>query len=151
LLAPRTWRKSFLVYTWGTPLPKDLRKTVSLSPCSGQGNVTDGNIAAVKQLKDQGKVKYVLGFNEPDKGDQSNMTVSQALALWPKLESIGLPLGSPAASWPTQQWIYDFMDSAIKQKRRVDLSACICMSAWTTRILYRCYKTCVLNTIFPSG
>jgi len=48
------------------------------------------------------------------------MTVSQALALWPKLESIGLPLGSPAASWPTQQWIYDFMDSAIKQKRRVD-------------------------------
>jgi len=79
--------KAFWFYTWGTPLPNGSPQNCEfVSMFWGQGNVTDGNIAAVKQLKDQGKVKYVLGFNEPDRGDQSNMTVSQALALWPKLE-----------------------------------------------------------------
>jgi hypothetical protein len=48
----------------------------------GAANVTSQNIAAVQQLASQGSVKYVLGFNEPDQSGQSNMTVSQALALW---------------------------------------------------------------------
>jgi hypothetical protein len=74
----------------------------------------------VKSLKEMGKIKYVLGFNEPNRADQSNMTVSQALQLWPQLESIGLPLGSPAADWPTRQWIYDFLDSCKLQNKRVD-------------------------------
>ncbi|MES1161294.1 MAG: glycosyl hydrolase, partial [Bacteroidota bacterium] len=105
----------------GTPMPTPSPQNCEfVSMFWGAGNVTDANISAIQQLKTQGKVKYVLGFNEPDRGDQSNMTVSQALALWPKLESIGLPLGSPAASWPTAQWIYDFLDSAIAEKKRVD-------------------------------
>jgi len=113
--------KAYWYYTWGTPMPGTPPQNCEfVSMFWGQGNVTDNNITAVQQFAAQGKVKYVLGFNEPDRSDQSNMTVSQALALWPKLESIGLPLGSPAASWPTHQWIYDFMDSAIKEKLRVD-------------------------------
>jgi hypothetical protein len=113
--------KAFWYYTWGTPMPSPSPQNCEfVSMLWGASNVTDGNISAIQQLKAQGKVKYVLGFNEPDRGDQSNMTVSQALALWPKLESIGLPLGSPAASWPTAQWIYDFLDSAIAEKKRVD-------------------------------
>jgi len=114
--------KSYWFYTWGTTLPfeKQPNNAEFVTMFWGKGNVTDENIAYVKKWKDSGRIKYVLGFNEPDLADQSNMTVDEALALWPKLESIGLPLGSPAASWPTRDWIYSFMDKAITQNRRVD-------------------------------
>jgi hypothetical protein len=114
--------KSHWFYTWGTTLPFEQQpKNVEfVSMFWGKANVTDANIDYVKKWKDSGKIKYVLGFNEPDLGDQSNMSVDDALALWPKLESIGLPLGSPAASWPTRDWIYSFLDKAIAQHRRVD-------------------------------
>jgi hypothetical protein len=123
--------KAFWYYTWGTPMPSPSPQNCEfVSMFWGAGNVTAANISAVQQLKAQGKVKYVLGFNEPNRSDQSNMTVSRALALWPQLESIGLPLGSPAADWPTRQWIYDFLDSCIKEKKRVDF-ICVHMYAGT--------------------
>jgi hypothetical protein len=113
--------KTFWYYTWGTPMPGPSPQNCEFVPMFwGAANVTDANITAVGQLKAQGSVKYVLGFNEPDQSGQSNMTVSQALALWPKLESIGLPLGSPAVSWPTLQWFTDFMDSVAAEHLRVD-------------------------------
>ena len=113
--------KAFWYYTWGTPLPSPSPQNCEfVSMFWGAANVTSANITAVQTLKAQGKVKYVLGFNEPNRGDQAIMTVSQALQLWPQLESIGLPLGSPAADWPTQKWIYDFLDSCITEKKRVD-------------------------------
>lgn len=113
--------KAFWYYTWGTLVPVPTPQNCDfVSMFWGQTNVSDANIAATQQAKAKGQVKYVLGFNEPDRADQANMTVSQALALWPKLESIGLPLGSPATSWPTLPWFYDFMDSAIAGKKRVD-------------------------------
>ncbi len=49
------------------------------------------------------KVKYLLGFNEPNFKDQANMTPSQAAAAWPQLEAIanqyGLKLVSPAVNY----------------------------------------------------
>jgi Glycosyl hydrolase catalytic core len=113
--------KAFWYYTWGTLVPVPTPQNCDfVSMFWGSGNMTDANINATLQSKGQGTIKYVLGFNEPDRSDQSNMTVSQALAYWPKLESLGVPLGSPATSWPTVQWFSDFMDSAIAEKRRVD-------------------------------
>ncbi len=113
--------KAFWYYTWGTLVPVPTPQNCDfVSMFWGAGNMTDANISATQQAKANGQVKYILGFNEPDRPDQSNMTVSQALAYWPKLESLGLPLGSPAASWPTLQWFYDFMDSTIAEKKRVD-------------------------------
>jgi hypothetical protein len=113
--------KTFWYYTWGNPMPSPSPQNCEFVPMFwGANDVTDNNVNNILQLKSQGKIKYVLGFNEPNRPDQSNMTVSQALALWPKLESIGLPLGSPAADWPTRQWIYDFLDSTISEKKRVD-------------------------------
>ena len=43
--------------------------------------------------------RVLLGFNEPDLAVQSNMTVDQALDLWPKLQATGLELGSPAVAY----------------------------------------------------
>src|SRR5260221_270282 len=123
--------KAFWYYTWGTPIPSPSPQNCEfLSFWWGKTIETPGNISAVQQLKAQGKVKYILGFNEPNRSDQSNMTVTQALALWPQLENIGLPLGSPAADWPTRQWIYDFLDSCIAEKKRVDF-ICVHMYAGT--------------------
>lgn len=70
--------------------------------------------------KNQGKVKYLLGFNEPDNADQGNMTVESAIKYWPKLEKIGLPLGSPACVNPTGDWMKSFMLEAGKRNLRVD-------------------------------
>lgn len=38
----------------------------------------------------------MLGFNEPDLSEEANMTVEQALSLWPQFEPIGLPLVDPS-------------------------------------------------------
>jgi len=129
--------QSHWFYTWGTSVPFELvPQNAEFVPMFwSKANVTDANIAYVKQLKDQGRAKYILGFNEPDLADQSNMTVQDALALWPQLETIGLPLGSPAASWPTRQWIYDLMDQAIAQKRRVDF-ICVHMYVGTDDVAF---------------
>lgn len=114
--------KSNWFYSWGTLPPADsIPDKIEFIPMFWSGaTVTSSNLTGIKALKASGNIHYILGFNEPDKSDQSNMTVKEALALWPRLESIGLPLGSPAASWPTQKWIYDFLDSAIIEHRRVD-------------------------------
>jgi len=75
---------------------------------------------AVKGWKQEGKVKYLLGFNEPDGKDQANMSVETALAYWPKLEAVGLPLGSPACVNPTNDWMKAFMSEVENRSYRVD-------------------------------
>jgi len=61
-------------------------------------------INGIKTLVSQdNKVKYILGFNEPNFTDQANMTPSQAAAAWPQLQAIadqyGLKLVSPAVNY----------------------------------------------------
>jgi len=69
-----------------------------------------------------GRVKRVLGFNEPDKAKQANMTVSEALDAWPSLESLGVPLASPSCAQPADEWMQEFMAGAASTERcnRVD-------------------------------
>ena len=65
----------------------------------------------------------LLGFNEPDRADQSNLSVQEALDLWPKLEATGKRLGSPAtadrASAPGS-WFDQFMVGVASKGLRVD-------------------------------
>jgi len=64
-----------------------------------------------------------LGFNEPDHPDQANMTVQQALDLWPHLTATGMRVGSPAtAADPSSSgsWLEQFMDGAKARGYRVD-------------------------------
>jgi hypothetical protein len=84
----------------------------------GPASVTSATLA---QVKSEGKI--LLGFNEPDLGSQSNMTVSQALSLWPQLEATGMTLGSPAvaAGGGTRGgWLDQFMTGAAARGYRVD-------------------------------
>ena len=84
----------------------------------GPGSVTTANLAQAKAAG-----PYLLGFNEPDMSAQSNMTVDQALSLWPQLESAGRILGSPAVATGAATpggWLDRFMTGANARGYRVD-------------------------------
>ena len=68
----------------------------------------------------------LLGFNEPDLKGQADMSVFEALRLWPQLEAAGLRLGSPATIKPNSDWLEEFMIKAEKQGRRVDFMTMHC-------------------------
>ncbi|MCX6307829.1 MAG: glycosyl hydrolase [Bacteroidia bacterium] len=77
-----------------------------------------GVIEKIDALKTQPDVTHLLGFNEPDHTDQSNMTVAECLANWPKLQEAGLRLGAPSLLDKTL--LYEFMDSVLARGYRVD-------------------------------
>lgn len=66
---------------------------------------------------------HLLGHNEPDRPDQANMKVDEAIAAWPELMKTGLRLGSPAVSDGGLSWLYEFMEKADAAKLRVDFVA----------------------------
>jgi hypothetical protein len=78
---------------------------------------------ALKAIGDAG-YKTVLGFNEPNKSDQSNMTVDAAIALWPTLTSNpNIRVSSPAVSDDGRTWLENFMTQVKAKGLRVDFIA----------------------------
>ncbi|NLO69407.1 MAG: T9SS type A sorting domain-containing protein [Porphyromonadaceae bacterium] len=78
------------------------------------------------EINGKQNVTHLLGFNEPNRPDQSNMTVEQALAIWPEYMKSGLRLGSPSPSDPfgsNGAWLYEFLDSCKARNYRVDYVA----------------------------
>jgi len=111
-------------YNWrNTPnsgtVPSGVTAPEYVPMLSNAGTVTDANINALKTAQANGTCKYLLGFNEPDLSSQANMTVAQAINLWPQLESTGLFLGSPAPSYPAA-WFDTFMTQAAALNYRID-------------------------------
>jgi hypothetical protein len=87
----------------------------------GASSVTDSSLA---QAKRDGSV--LLGFNEPDLAEQSNMTPEQALDLWPRLQATGMRLGSPVVAFGGDRaggWLDRFMAGAKARGYRVDFIA----------------------------
>ncbi|MCT9929576.1 glycosyl hydrolase [Planotetraspora sp. A-T 1434] len=84
----------------------------------GAGSVTDKTLAEAKSAG-----PYLLGFNEPDMAEQSNMSVDKALSLWPKLMAAGRVVGSPAVAYGGDRpggWLDRFMSGAAQRGYRVD-------------------------------
>jgi hypothetical protein len=71
-----------------------------------------GNFYTIKRWS------HLIGFNEPDHTEQSNVTVAQAIAEWPVLMKTGARLGSPATT--DFNWLYNFMSECDKRNYRVD-------------------------------
>jgi autotransporter-associated beta strand protein len=88
----------------------------------GSSSVT--NDANFKQLLGHSS-EYILGFNEPERAEQANMTVAEAIALWPKLMSTGKKLVSPAVGTDTlgMNWLTSFLSEANRLDLRVDAIA----------------------------
>ncbi len=51
------------------------------------------------------------------------MSVDEALELWPQLESLGVPLGSPATVGFNNDWMREFMERADALGLRIDFVA----------------------------
>lgn len=107
-------------YTWGS------HPTVTTTPPfipmvkSARTMLEQDALGYVKRQLSVTKTKHLLGFNEPDVKAQANMTVDQAISLWPKLQATGLRLGSPACKNPASPWLADFMAKAKRKGLRVD-------------------------------
>ncbi len=72
-------------------------------------------------INSQVEVSQLLGYNEPDRPDQSDMTVAAAIEQWPEFFHSGLRLGSPApASTNGNNWLRDFMTICDELNYRVD-------------------------------
>ncbi|MET0418563.1 MAG: glycoside hydrolase family protein, partial [Actinoplanes sp.] len=105
-------------YNWGTnddSMPAD----AEFVPMIWDENVvTPANLAKVKS-----EGRTLLGFNEPDLPGQAEMTVEQALDLWPQLQATGMRLGSPAVAFGGNTpggWLDRFMTGARQRGLRVD-------------------------------
>lgn len=108
-LTQSTW-----VYSWGLSDP--VESNVEFVPMKW------GFGGSLENLNAKKGVTHLLGYNEPNRPDQSNMSVIQALSEWPELMKSGLRLGSPSVSDNSklQDWLYTFMDEAKKRNYRVD-------------------------------
>jgi hypothetical protein len=110
-------------YDWSaTPPPRDPH--LDWVPMIwGSRSVTSSVLDSLRRARRTGEAQDLLGFNEPDSSSQADMTPVQAAALWPKLESTGLQLGSPAPAVPTDGWLAEFMKLARQRRLRVDFIA----------------------------
>ena len=111
-------------YSWAEHLCDLEPDNVNFVPMIKSGRSIDDTVVTyLKNLKDEGRIKYLLGFNEPDGVNQGNTTVEEAIAKWPLLDVVGVPLGSPATVNPTNTWMRDFMSRAEANGLRVDFVA----------------------------
>lgn len=113
--------KGHWFYHWGNSPREEIPANVEYIPMFwGKSSVNEENLNNVQQLINEGRVNYVLGFNEPDGAAQANMTVDEAIERWDELESLGVPLGSPATVNPLNDWMIEFMERAEQENLRVD-------------------------------
>jgi len=106
-------------YSWGSTPPENLPDGIEFVPMIWGGNAVESLAKTGADLRQQG-YKELLGFNEPDHDDQSNLTVEHALELWPKLMDLGMRLGSPGCAQPDREWMKAFMQGAAERHLRVD-------------------------------
>ena len=118
-------------YSWtNNDLPDLDTNQVDFTPMQwGRFNLDPDNFNAARQLPttlrypdwfNRGYPLVQLGFNEPDKENQANMSVDLALEIWPQLMASGLPLLSPVTAQVDGQWMIDFMAEADARGYRND-------------------------------
>lgn len=113
-------------YTWGLEPSGQVAGVEFVPMFWGASSVTKANCDRINKLYEEGKVFYVLGFNEPDLKEESNLSVADALDLWAFLcENLDsrIKLVSPAPSYPTRQWLADFMAGVAQRGLRCDYIA----------------------------
>ena len=90
-----------------------------------KGNRRPVPAAELGGMKDPA-ARALLGFNEPERDSQGNLTVTQAVEAWPALvafaEAKKLRLGSPCVSSDAGggAWMREFMEQAQRKKLQID-------------------------------
>ena len=102
-------------YNWssspsgGTPGDLLQRYGMNFVPMLWNGNFNDASI--VQLLRDNPQIRHMLVLNEPNLTDQSNLTPTQAAAIWPRFEAIakatGVQIVGPQLTWGTMPGFSD--------------------------------------------
>jgi hypothetical protein len=110
-------------YNWTTG-PSGCKQSEFVPMISGKNEKTAQAVStALKAVKAAG-YRSVLGFNEPNKTDQSNLSVAEVVELWPSLTADPeMRIGSPATSADAKAWFEDFMAQVETRSLRVDFVA----------------------------
>ena len=66
---------------------------------------------------------WLMTYNEPDNSSQANMSVSAAIAAWPSLQALNVPLVGPAMQNMLDSWETSFYQAIASNGYRVDYSA----------------------------
>jgi hypothetical protein len=107
-------------YSWNHQIPGALPPGTEFIPMiyryGGNAQVIADAAAAAKKAG----ITELLGFNEPDKAKQGNMTLEETLDAWPLLMETGMRLGSPGCTHPDTEWMIQFMAAARERNLRVD-------------------------------
>ncbi len=107
-------------YSWGPNYVSGQPDYVEFIPMAFGKIDPDSFLATVSPFVESGHIRRVLGFNEPEAAEQGNLTVDEALNLWPALQTLGVPLGSPAPASYSGTWIDQFMQGVEERGYRVD-------------------------------
>ena len=137
-LAKLNQLKLYWNYGWTSERVEDQPANLEFIPQVWGGAKSDELM--LERLKQQiqpqieaGLCKRILAFNEPDKKEQSNMTVERCLHFWPLLEQLGVPICSPSCENPLGcdnaedcnqgvhgHWMTDFMNQLEEKDYRCD-------------------------------
>lgn len=132
-------------YNWGLANPNTLPAGAVFHPMQwGDFNWNFDTTAAstwksYSAWRSAGHPLHLLGFNEPDKVEQSGnsldlentnpddfsqtRSMQTAVALWPRLQAMDMPLVSPAPANMNNGWLADFYTNANTLGYRVDYTA----------------------------
>ena len=111
-------------YNWTLGSPKQKASFVPM--LKGKAQTND---KALERLASYPQLPSLLGYNEPERSKQGNLSVEKALEFWPRLQRLaeekGSRLGSPAPSSDRAglAWLDEFMQQAKRRKLKVDFIA----------------------------
>jgi hypothetical protein len=122
------------LYRWGPDRPPNLPEEIVFHPMQwGSFNWTyntgSGPIwQRTSEWRRTGDAMLVMGFNEPDRTDQSNISLEECVALWPQLMALNHPLLSPSPGTlnppvGVPSWHELFYDEADRLGYRVEYNA----------------------------
>jgi hypothetical protein len=111
--------KASWFYSWSAVVPGGIPPGVEFVPMFFS-RTSDDKIAEAAAGFKQHRCSHLLGLNEPDAKEQGNLSVEEALDLWPKFMELGLPLGSPGCVHPDKEWMQAFMRGVEERSLRVD-------------------------------
>lgn len=66
---------------------------------------------------------HILGFNEPDRERQANLSVDFAVESWPQISKFAGRMASPAPARALGPWMTEFMDRAAGDGLKIDIVA----------------------------
>jgi len=113
-------------YNWTTTPEKDCTVAEFVPMVAGKSEKTTAAVSSALTGIAKAGYRTVLGFNEPNKSDQANLTVDQVVALWPTLTAnADIRVGSPVTSADSngQSWFTSFMGDVTTNALRVDFVA----------------------------